>query len=338
MVNNTPQTTSRGRLESVTVVIERAVNMLAGVQAGESVLIFTDDHQLQIDPVPSRTLSVVANQAGAEVTVLILPPRSYPNEPIPSSAIAAMRNCDVVFANTSQGVWHNHAVIETFLEYGCRGMSLYQQSSESLLAECISAIDYDELYRVTSKYAEILSAGREVHLTAPGGTDLKVSIADMPRNVGAGRADVPGTIAGLPDGEAWGGVVAGTAEGTIVFDGSMHVLGKLDDPLTCYVTAGHVMEVHGGVQAKTLVNLLDSTPNLSHIAELSIGTNPSCRLTGRVINEDKLGRGRVHIALGNDLIYGGHNYCDLHLDGVILNPTLTLDEHVILKDGELLLL
>jgi leucyl aminopeptidase (aminopeptidase T) len=334
-LQNTPVSV---QLDSVVSVIERVVRVLAGVQTGESVLILTDNQQLNADPLPSRLLRELSEEAGAQVSVVVLPHRSYPNEPIPSSIIAALRNSDVVFANTSQGVWHNQEVIESFLEYGCRGMSLYQQDRDSLLARCITAVDYDELYRVTRRYAEVLSLGNEIHLTAPAGTDLKVSIAEMPRNVGAGWATVPSTIAGLPDGEAWGGVVAGTATGVISFDGSMHLLGRLDEPVNCYVAAGHVTRVEGGTPAQTLARLLDTVPNLSHVAELSIGTNPSCRLTGKLINEDKLGRGRVHVALGNDLIYGGQNQCNLHLDGVILHPTLRVDGRIIVKDGELLLL
>ena len=42
----------------------------------------------------------------------------------------------------------------------------------------------------------------------------------------------------------------------------------------------------------------------------------------------------VHIAFGTNIGFQGTNKADCHIDGVILNPTLYLDDQLILKDGE----
>ena len=42
----------------------------------------------------------------------------------------------------------------------------------------------------------------------------------------------------------------------------------------------------------------------------------------------------VHIAFGTNIGFGGTNKADCHMDGIIKNPTLYLDDILVLKDGE----
>ena len=42
----------------------------------------------------------------------------------------------------------------------------------------------------------------------------------------------------------------------------------------------------------------------------------------------------VHIAFGTNVGFGGANQADCHMDGVIRNPTLYLDDILVMKDGE----
>ncbi len=69
------------------------------------------------------------------------------------------------------------------------------------------------------------------------------------------------------------------------------------------------------------------------LAEFGIGTNPKAKLTGKVIEDEKV-KGTVHFALGNDLSYGGNNDIPLHLDGVIKEPTIIVDGQTIMVDGK----
>lgn len=68
------------------------------------------------------------------------------------------------------------------------------------------------------------------------------------------------------------------------------------------------------------------------LCELGIGTNYAARLTG-VILEDEKAYQTVHIAFGTNIGFGGTNKADCHIDGIIKNPTLYLDDVLVLKDG-----
>jgi len=70
-----------------------------------------------------------------------------------------------------------------------------------------------------------------------------------------------------------------------------------------------------------------------NIAELGIGTNDQAILSGRVLEDEKV-MGTVHIALGNNFGFGGTCQVPMHLDGILLSPTLTIDGQVVIKDGK----
>jgi leucyl aminopeptidase (aminopeptidase T) len=71
-----------------------------------------------------------------------------------------------------------------------------------------------------------------------------------------------------------------------------------------------------------------------NIAELGVGTNDRAIITGKVLEDEKV-LGTVHLALGNNVGFGGTCDVPVHLDGIILRPTLVIDDEVIIKEGAL---
>jgi len=45
----------------------------------------------------------------------------------------------------------------------------------------------------------------------------------------------------------------------------------------------------------------------------------------------------VHIAIGDNHVIGGTVTSELHLDGLLLRPTVELDGRIIVQDGRLLI-
>ncbi len=86
-------------------------------------------------------------------------------------------------------------------------------------------VDYTKLEATGKSVKSILMAGKEVHITNPNGTDLKVRIENMPVNVSDGILSPEDLQKGyvssqvyLPAGEVYSATVPGTAEGKIVVD------------------------------------------------------------------------------------------------------------------------
>ena len=101
------------------------------------------------------------------------------------------------------------------------------------------------------------------------------------------------------------------------------------------VEKGFAVKIDGGQEAVKLNALL--TPfgkKAFNTAELGIGTNDEAIITGEILEDEKV-MGTVHIALGNNLSMGGTCDVGIHLDGVILKPTVIVDGRTIMANGDL---
>ena len=72
------------------------------------------------------------------------------------------------------------------------------------------------------------------------------------------------------------------------------------------------------------------------MGELGIGTNPIARLIGNILEDEKV-FGTVHIAFGSNATFGGLTQAGIHIDGIILKPSLYLDEKLVVENGKILL-
>jgi leucyl aminopeptidase (aminopeptidase T) len=73
----------------------------------------------------------------------------------------------------------------------------------------------------------------------------------------------------------------------------------------------------------------------TNVAELGIGTNEKAKLTGNILEDEKI-LGTCHVAFGASAAIGGRIQVPVHLDCVVLKPTVALDGEPIVRDGELL--
>ena len=145
----------------------------------------------------------------------------------------------------------------------------------------------------------------------------------------------PGDFGNLPAGEAFIAPVEGTAQGVIVIDGAMSGVGVVEEPIKMTVESGYVTEITGGHGARMLEDAIaDLGKPARNIAELGVGTNDRAIITGKVLEDEKV-LGTVHLALGNNVGFGGTCDVPVHLDGIILRPTLVIDDEVIIKEGAL---
>jgi leucyl aminopeptidase (aminopeptidase T) len=131
--------------------------------------------------------------------------------------------------------------------------------------------------------------------------------------------------------------VEGSAEGLIIFDHTMDGIGTLKEPIRLRVDSGRVVEIYGGKDADRLRSLIEaSDEGATNIAEFAIGTNPKALLIGNMA-EDKKREGSIHIAVGDNHKLGGTVKSSIHLDGLMVKPTVELGEEAIVREGRLLI-
>ena len=75
----------------------------------------------------------------------------------------------------------------------------------------------------------------------------------------------------------------------------------------------------------------------TNVAELGVGTNEKAMLTGETSSRTRRSSAPIHVAFGASAAIGGTVQVPVHLDCVVMKPTLELDGESIVRDGELLI-
>lgn len=295
------------------------------VKEKETVLIVTDDNKLAI----GESLYDEAKAMKAEAMLMVMKPRKVSGEEPPLAIAEAMKAADVIICPTTSSLTHTNAKINA-VKAGARFASMPGITEEMFMEGAITA-DYNEVERLTLEFTELLTNAKEAKIIKDG-YSLTMNLEGRKGIPSTGIYKNPGEAGNLPSGEAYIAPVEGTSEGEIIIDGSMVGMGILEEPVYVKVKDGKIIELKGKNTEK--VNILLENDNNSSLGELGIGTNPAARLTGVILEDEKI-YGTVHIAFGTNTSFGGTIKADCHIDGVILKPTLYLDDILVIEEGEL---
>ena len=299
-----------------------------GVKAGEIVLVVTDPRKRSI----AEALVERARSLKAEVVLVEMSERqTHGTEPPPPIA-AALLECDVYIAPTSKSISHTEARKQA-TDKGIRGATM-PDITDDMLGRTMSA-DYDAIKRRSQALAEALTKGSLVGVTSAAGTDVRIPIEGREGISDDGDLRAPGAFGNLPAGEGFIAPVEGGTNGRIVFDGSIWPIGILEAPLTVDIADGYAVELSGPSADEFRSWIEPHGREAFAVAELGIGTNDSARLTGNVLEDEKI-LGTIHVAFGDNHSFGGKVRVSSHQDGIVMSPTVTIDGTTILEEGRLL--
>lgn len=297
------------------------------VQEDETVLILTDDNKIKI----GESLYEEAKRLAKEAVLMVMKPRKVSGEEPPEVVAESMKKFDVIVCPTSTSLTHTNAKINA-VNAGARLASMPGITEEMFEEGAITA-DYNEVEALTLKFTDLLTKAKTARIVKDNHV-LEMSLEGRKGIPSTGVYRNPGEAGNLPSGEAYIAPLEDSANGEMKIDGSMVGVGKLGSPLYVKVKDGKLVDLKGGDSDKLQV-LFDSERN-GTIGELGIGTNPAARLTGIILEDEKI-YGTVHIAFGTNVSFGGINKADCHLDGVIMNPTLYLDDQLVLDNGKVVI-
>ncbi len=315
------------KLDSASVI---AIQECMAARKNEKILIITDEQKREIG------YSLYSNSIRLGYKSLFVEMKSgkINGEEPPEEIAHLMQQFDVVFIPTAKSLTHTDAR-RSASKKGVR-VATFPGITKEVMIRGLNA-DYKKISRLSIKLKKILEKGREIRVTAPAGTDIAFSIEGREAIASKGLFHKKGESGNLPTGETFLAPLEGTSNGVFVVDGSMAGLGLVKAAkIRVEVKNGYAAGISGGPMAKKLVKMLDSVgKNARNIAEFGIGTNDSAKLSGILLEDEKV-LGTVHIALGNNVSMGGKINVPIHLDGVIKEPTVFLDSKVIMKNGKLL--
>jgi leucyl aminopeptidase (aminopeptidase T) len=311
------------------MAVRTVVRQCMGVSPGEDVLVVCNPVTEEI----GALMRIEAQGDGADATLAVMSERdSHAAEP-PRAIAAAMAAADVVLAPTIQSLSHT-AARKVASDAGVRIGTLPGVTEEMLIR--LMNGDLDELRRRGWAVVSTLNAGSEARITCRHGSDLRLGIEGRLGIVDAGELSNRGAFGNLPCGEGFIAPVEGTAEGTLVVDGSIAEIGLLETPTSLTLRDGHLVKTTGPA-GETLMQLLSAHgPAGTNVAELGIGTNEEAILTGNILEDEKI-LGTAHVAFGASAAIGGTVQVPVHLDCVVLEPTVEIDGEAIVGGGELLI-
>jgi leucyl aminopeptidase (aminopeptidase T) len=316
----------------VTAELDRAVKTVVrqcmGIEPGEDVLVICNPVTEEI----GALMRIEAQGDGADATLAVISERdSHAAEP-PRTVAAAMAAADVVLAPTIQSLSHT-AARKAASDAGVR-IGTLPGVTEEMLGRLMTG-DLEEIRRRGWALVAALNRASEARITCRHGSDLRIGLEGRLGIVDAGELGNRGAFGNLPCGEGFIAPVEGTTEGTLVVDGSIAGVGLLDEPVELKVREGRLVEATGEDGARLVELLAVHGEDGTNVAELGIGTNEEAILTGNILEDEKL-LGTCHVAFGASAAIGGTVQVPVHLDCVVLEPTVEIDGEAVLSGGELL--
>lgn len=297
-----------------------------GVKQGEKVVIVTDEFCYTIGHALWNSLKIFTDPILIEIKA-----RNIHGEEPPQLVADVIKSCDVFIMPTWYSLTHTCARIEAS-KNGARGATM-PGITVDVMVRALN-VDHNEIDMLTKRVTNLLSKAKKAIITTEQGTYLELQLAERRGYIDTGIIKKPRKFSNLPAGEAYIAPQEFKSNGVIVVDGSFAPVGFLKSPVTIEVNNGSLVSVKGNRTLSTIFKKYGKKERI--LCELGIGTNPSARITGNVLEDEKT-LGSIHVAFGNNMGFGGVNKARIHLDGVVKNPSVWLDEKPIIKKGNFLI-
>lgn len=349
------------RLEEAAKV---ALGELVGLKEGEEVLIFTNPDP-EVYPIALELFNW-ANAMGANPLIMVQNTTTIRDNMAKFTIEAIKATPDVLIAVTADEVGQDPFGLQ--VGYIARDGKKYDTAYDKVTSgdkrtrgfeacgvtvdmfERLVPIDYGPMRELSKTLKGALDDKSEVRVTSPSGTDVTFSVKEREATWNDGDCQSPGDFGNLPGGEVYISLIVGSANGVIAFDGTIKLVHKAvipESPVFVTFTDGYVSDISGGIEAGKLEDTIRQGDELARatgnkaaerdnksLGEFGIGTNPHAKITGYALEDEKVLK-TAHFAIGDNYAFDANGI--LHQDGLVMRPTVHVDGHAIMNDGDILL-
>ena len=302
------------------------------LKKGEDVLIITDKNKISI----AKVIYNEALKIGLDPIMIDMEPRRFDGEEPPRSIAHAMLFSDVIIAPTTKSITHTSAR-RNATQNGARIATMPGITEDVFLRTM--QFDYSDIRSLTDTLTKMLSKARLGRVTSPNGTNIVFKLGNKAM-ADTGILKDYGSYSNLPAGETSVAIKERTAEGIIVADRCGDIIKNSSKII---VENGFIKNIENnkdGIKLKQIldeVNKIDNSKNSYNVAEFGIGTNPYAKISGCTLEDEKV-LGTCHFAFGDNTSYeGGTIDSTIHLDVIIKNVTIKLDDKIIVKNGKIII-
>ena len=271
--------------------------------------------------------------AGAMPTVVWYPTLPAPMQEPPAPVVKAMMGAEVWFDFAVAYQLYSpayHAAIQNGCIYVClTGMDA------DMMVRTIGRTSYAPLQEMATRLYQLSQAAETIRVTSPAGSDATMRVD----KAGDPFWEPPLAEGGFPQmlgGQSGFMIHRQSFEGTLVFDGTLWPpaeLGVLHTPVRLTIEGGYVQQIEGGAEATLFARWLEGFghPAAYLVDHACYGFNPGvARPSGRILEDERV-FGCMQFGIG-----APDHGSPAHTDGVVLNPSVWLDEVQIEEDGRYL--
>ncbi len=325
-----------------------AVTYSMNLQRGETVLIIYDNKSRKI----KQALEAEAEKLTNKIFMFNID--SYGKRPIkhlPKEIEQAAKQADVSFL-ISEAVSNRKTSELTTLRRPVRNLILKHKGRHAgmpgvtveMMKQGMCA-DYNKVERLGKKLKALLqNKDVTIKVTTKIGSDFTAEISKKKNWVLTAGKFQKGKWGNLPSGEVF--TSPDNINGKIVIDGSLGSgIGRRfnshlkNNPITMEVKNNRVIQLYckNKTLQKAYKELLTKDKNSNRIGEFAFGTNEGVKkLVGAMLQDEKMPG--IHIAIGDPYAKETNaNYkSEVHCDGVLLKPTVTINNKIVMKNGKYL--
>jgi len=324
----------------------QAVENCIQVKPAEGVVIITDDASLEI----GKALEYACEKITDNIDFYII--ENFGERPLkfPREIGTSLRKADASFY-AAQGVEGELDGFRTpmlkIVDANKKLRHAHMIGITKALMETGMSVDYQEVQRVSKLVYDKVKDAKEIRVLTELGTDFTVRLSKTFKwEIGDGNI-LPEKWQNLPSGEV--STYPHNINGKAIIDGCLgdffiKKYGTIENtPLELEIENGRVKKDGVICKNKELEkefskHIFETDENSNRIGEFALGTNIGLKkLIGILLQDEKFPG--VHIAMG---CYSpekrSRRYSKIHVDGVIKNTTVFVDEEKIMENGEYLIL
>jgi 2,5-dihydroxypyridine 5,6-dioxygenase len=318
---------------SLAIAARHIIENCGCTKSGERVLVIADSVTQGL----GDALLQAALERGAKGRLAVIDTLTRHGEEPDAELAVAMAQASLVVGITRFSMAHSRARIAAAAA-GARYLSL-PDYSPMLMSDPSIMIDYKAQSAIVRRVADRLTAASHLHVTSPGGTDIRIDVRGRIANACPGFVEKAGDLGSPPDVEANISPVEDASEGEVVVDGSIPFpgFGLLAEPLRLTVERGEIRKFEGDAAMVERLEALFGKLNSRKayvLAECGIGLNPQAELKGIMLT-DEGSYGSVHFGFGSNSTVGGKNDVPIHIDFVFRKGTIMTDGKPLMKEGVL---
>jgi leucyl aminopeptidase (aminopeptidase T) len=323
--------------------VRQAVENCLKVQANERVIIITDEETIEV----GSALKAAIEKITPKIQFFVM--EDFGQRPIdyPQAIDEAIKDADVsIYA--AQGA---EGELQTFRRHMIKAVEANLRLRHAHMIGITSQImkdgmcsDYKEIQRVSRLVYDKVSSAKRIKVVTEKGSDFVAEFSPELKWIISDGDIAPGQWLNLPDGEVFTSPI--DVNGKVVIDGCLgdffaERYGSLEDtPMVIEVVDGRAVKEslqckNEQLQQEFSRYIFDTDENSSRVGEFAIGTNTGLtELIYNLLQDEKIPG--VHIAFGSPLPgkTGAKWDSKAHVDGVIKNTSIYVDDEMIMDKGQ----